>query len=427
VNGGTPVPYDADLEEAVLGALLVPFVSVGDVADLLDPSDLYVIAHQHVYAAILTLHEQGQRSDAITVRAELLRRGHDGLDETIIHCQAAASINAVHNASILADLAQTRRVLAVTTEVTALIQAGKLTGQNALDAALKGLASIKPLDRGTRTERLTDSDVMIEDREVRSTKKPWVIPGLLRRDWRCIIVAPEGAGKSWVLRQLAVCGGGGVHPFDRHTLIPPIKTLLIDLENPDDVIIDSLDIIRTPVMASNEDYQKHQCFVLPLAEGIDLRSAVDQRYMEEVFTIVSPDLVCLGPLYKAFSTKANEDHEQPASEVQRVLDDFRTRHGFALVMEHHAPKGAAGSREMIPFGSSLWLRWPELGLTLEPPSKNGGRGRGGGKSFGTLKVGEFRAPRVNSGWPGTIERDLPPGLPWRSVDPGTIHNAGESQ
>ena len=34
------------------------------------------------------------------------------------------------------------------------------------------------------------------------------------------------------------------------------------------------------------------------------------------------------------------------------------------MLEHHAPKGDGGSREMSPFGSQRWLAWPEIGIGL---------------------------------------------------------------
>ena len=48
-----------------------------------------------------------------------------------------------------------------------------------------------------------------------------------------------------------------------------------------------------------------------------------------------------------------------------MLDDLRTRFGFALVLEHHAPKPRGGRRDLLPFGSQRWLARPELGIRLK--------------------------------------------------------------
>ena len=50
-----------------------------------------------------------------------------------------------------------------------------------------------------------------------------------------------------------------------------------------------------------------------------------------------------------------------------MLDRLRTTHKTAMLIEHHQPKqsGATSKRNATPFGSSLWMRWPDIGLTLE--------------------------------------------------------------
>ena len=54
---------------------------------------------------------------------------------------------------------------------------------------------------------------------------------------------------------------------------------------------------------------------------------------------------------------------------------------------------------MNPFGSSVLLRWPEFGITLEPdgnPLPN--------EQFMTMNVGRFRRDREPADWPDQISR-----------------------
>jgi replicative DNA helicase len=88
--------------------------------------------------------------------------------------------------------------------------------------------------------------------------------------------------------------------------------------------------------------------------------------IEEAIERTKPDLVCLGPLYKSFVDPGTKTSEAVIVEVVKYLDYLRTTYGFALWMEHHAPLGGSGGRELRPFGSAVWSRWPEFGLTLEP-------------------------------------------------------------
>ena len=138
--------------------------------------------------------------------------------------------------------------------------------------------------------------------------------------------------------------------------------------------------------------------------GVDLRKRSDRRQFEEVLRQHRPELVCLGPLYKAFRRRAGETDEQAAAEMQEILDDLRTRYGFALVMEHHAPKAQGGVRDLAPFGSSLWLRWGEIRMSLTPPDKS--------FPVRSLELLPFSGSRVEHGWPDRIDRSGN-GLPWR--------------
>jgi hypothetical protein len=75
----------------------------------------------------------------------------------------------------------------------------------------------------------------------------------------------------------------------------------------------------------------------------------------------------MGPLYKAFIDPGGRTSESVAIEVARYLDGLRDAYGCAMWLEHHAPLGSSmGSRDLRPFGSAVWSRWPEFGLSLTP-------------------------------------------------------------
>ena len=63
----------------------------------------------------------------------------------------------------------------------------------------------------------------------------WVIPNVLERQERVIVVAAEGAGKTTLARQVALMSASGIHPFRRDAM-KPARTLMIDLENPERII-----------------------------------------------------------------------------------------------------------------------------------------------------------------------------------------------
>jgi replicative DNA helicase len=64
-------PQAVDLEEAVLGALMLDKNAVASVIDILHPECFYKEAHQHIYEAIFQLFHQTQPVDILTVTQQL--------------------------------------------------------------------------------------------------------------------------------------------------------------------------------------------------------------------------------------------------------------------------------------------------------------------------------------------------------------------
>jgi len=73
--GGRIPPQAIDLEEAVLGALLVDKNALSRVIDILHPEAFYKEQHQLIYKAIGSLFGDNQPVDILTVAAELRKEG----------------------------------------------------------------------------------------------------------------------------------------------------------------------------------------------------------------------------------------------------------------------------------------------------------------------------------------------------------------
>ncbi|MFB7501610.1 DnaB-like helicase N-terminal domain-containing protein [Streptomyces sp. NPDC056161] len=68
-------PQDIEAEQAVLGGMLLSADAIGEVVNVLDPSDYYRPAHESIHRAICDLHHAGQPVDPIILSAELSTRG----------------------------------------------------------------------------------------------------------------------------------------------------------------------------------------------------------------------------------------------------------------------------------------------------------------------------------------------------------------
>jgi len=68
-------PQALDLEEAVLGAMLIDKKGVDEVIDLLQPEAFYKTAHQYIFESIFNLFQNSQPIDLLTVSADLRKKG----------------------------------------------------------------------------------------------------------------------------------------------------------------------------------------------------------------------------------------------------------------------------------------------------------------------------------------------------------------
>lgn len=260
---------------------------------------------------------------------------------------------------------------------------------NRVSMALNSTNTEKPVDTG----RLVVWEEFLKEAEKDSYE--WIIPDMLEVGERVIVVASEGVGKTMLARQIALCSAAGIHPFT-YQRMKPIRTLTIDLENPERIIRrTSRNILNA---ALSRGYAKTvDAHLLIKPSGMDLTKASDRALIEETIERVQPQLICLGPLYKAFEDNGTRTSEALAVEVAKYLDMIRDVYKCALWLEHHAPLGATGhSRELRPFGSAVWSRWPEFGLALQPdPTATEGY---------VYEVRHFRGARDRRPWPTKMKR-----------------------
>jgi len=189
----------------------------------------------------------------------------------------------------------------------------------------------------------------------------WLVPDLLERQDRIIIVGREGKGKSTLLRQFGYQLACGIHPF---TLEPvtPVRVLYVDLENP----------VPATRRALSKLYDKAKPAPglfsgICLPAGVDLTRQADRLGMQTLMAMARPELLVLGPMYKL---GCDLNTEESSMTLIRQLDGWREQFNCALLMEAHQPQesldpgGAGRYRRMSPIGSSAWLRWPEFGFCL---------------------------------------------------------------
>ena len=230
----------------------------------------------------------------------------------------------------------------------------------------------------------------------------WVIEGLLAKRDRLIIVGYEGHGKSQMLRQFAACTAAGLHPFELTTMEPK-RVLYIDAENTGDQTHDSWSHLVGLSARYSHAIQKGMLTILEEWDSdIDFTSPEGAAWLSERANAYRPDLIIMGPLTNL--VRDDMGKYDVVDRLRRTTNKVRADSGAALIMEHHTPlaTGSNGKRETRPYGSGLFLKWPEFGYTMVPTDEKG-----------TYEWRPFRNDRIRGrGWPDAVR--------WGSMENNSI-------
>lgn len=278
-----------------------------------------------------------------------------------------------------------------------------------------GTASEHLVERST-TPPMSLTELLAEPEE----PYDWLVPGLWERTDRVIVTGYEGTGKSYLLAQFALAVAAGIHPF---TATPfrreGCRVLVVDCENSKRQIRRRYNLVQRNMNAIRDMHQlapvnwTDQLRLEMKPAGMDLANVQEFARLESAIAASAPDLVVAGPLYRMSKLDVKDD--QAAKELTDALDRLRVKYGFTLIAEAHVGHvgESQGGRKLRPFGSSLFLRWPEFGYGI--------------RAFGDAQKEEhpssvelvaWRGSRDERQWPSLLHhsRDLLPWLPdqaWR--------------
>jgi hypothetical protein len=392
-----PPPHDIAAERSVIGDMLQYPDTVAEASTLLTAGDFYEPANALAFDRLVSAWRRGHQLDRVSLADAMREAGHDPDPHWLADVVGSLSASwRIHAQTVVREKAR-RDVLELVTQAGRDVWVPGLDPFELADRLVTRLVAVHAPVAGPPAD-LWDLDEFIDLPEHENA--PWVVDGLLRKGWRCVIVGTEGGGKSLLFRQFAVAAAQGIHPLE-FRLIDKVRTLLIDLENPADAVAKSCRSLRSVV--ARETYEPGRAWLWHRPAGIDLRTRATRSELEAVLAACRPDLVTLGPLYKAYRRRGQESDEEATADVQEVLDDLRTRYGFALLLEHHAPQmDGHGHRKLRPYGSSLWLRWPELGIAMQPPADPADRRE--------VELERWRGDRMSNSWPKRLEQG--PQWPW---------------
>lgn len=420
---GRVPPHNLVAEEALLGAMLFTGTAIeAALAFQLTPDSFYKPAHGHVFDAICELYSPGPNplqtgADPVTVAEHLRRRGLlDACGGRRFLAQLMAGVssqNPSRYARIISELAFFRGLIFGAGEIAELSYGQPDDVDAALEKADLIFNEVRDRKAVIVPDGLTTLDELLAKKHLLGDDfAPWLIPDVIKRTTRVVIVSVSGIGKSTLLQQIWISAAAGLHPFTHDYLPNPIRVLFIDLENPEERIVDEYcEAMYTEARRlAGDEWQPDRCALWPQQRPMDITTPRDRAQLEAAIKMTTPDLVLIGPLYR-LATMEGTQGLQNAAKVMAVLDDLRTKYGFGLIIESHAPSTRNGDPLRVR-GSEQWNYWPEVSIALteiegdldapvsEPMPKR----------FQTRRT---RGDRVKvSGWPGTIRHSTGRDGPW---------------
>lgn len=401
-------PHDPAAEAAVLGACLISDAAIEAAEPFLTPDDFHDASNGNIWRSILATHQHG-RVDEVTVAHDLKANGHDGDRYNIASLQALTATtptvsNAGRYARIIANHAIRKRIILAAAKVTQ--DAWDNTDAESVVSSARTLFDGIDMPEGNPTP---DPD-FVEFMETHATEYDWLIPDVLEKRDRLLITAGEGAGKSILCAQIGVMTAAGIHCWTQAP-IPPRNVAIIDLENSARLLTRRLGMLRSAAIQSGAMVDRSRLRIHARPEGIDLTTSAHRRWLIDRCQANQTELLVIGPAYRmsaGVASKGDIGGEDHARTVTKALDEIRNRCNVTLVMETHAPHGGNFGRDLRPFGSSVWLRWPEFGIGIRKESESQDR----------YSVEHWRGPRDQRMWPTTLQRGRR--WPWTAIMP----NAG---
>ena len=340
---GKVPPQALDLEEVVLGAMMIDKKGVDDVIDILSPEAFYKQAHQYIFEAIFTLFEKSEPIDLLTVSNQLKkdqRLEASGGDFYLISLTQKVSSSAhieFHARIILQKFIQ-RSLIKISNEI---IEDSYDETQDVFDLLDKAEAKLYEVTQGNikKSSETAQSLVIQAKKKIQEISNKDGLSGIttgftkldeLTSGWQpsdlIIVAARPGMGKTaltlTMARNIAVDGNNAVAFFSLEMSSVQLITRLISSETGL-----SSHKLRTGKLEKHEweqlnvkvkDLEKAPLFIddTPSLSIFDLRAKARRLASQHDLKIIMIDYL---QLMTAGGTSKNGNREQEISMISRNL------------------------------------------------------------------------------------------------------------
>ena len=203
-------PQATDIEEVVLGALMIESSAYSLVSEILKPDCFYKIAHQCIYEAIVSLKDQNSPVDMHTVTEQLRRNGT--IDEvggpyyiTLLTAKVSSAAHLEYHSLILKSKAMARNLIAMSSVIQQMAYDDSVDVSELIEYTEKAFTEIISdsfgVEASNMEDAITDTSNHIADiQRKRMLGEPTGVPtGLKRLD--------DALNGGWQAPDLVILGG----------------------------------------------------------------------------------------------------------------------------------------------------------------------------------------------------------------------------
>lgn len=195
----------------------------------------------------------------------------------------------------------------------------------------------------------------------------WLVTGLWSEQAVGIVGGEPKCCKSFLALDLAVAVASGMPCLRRFTVPKPGRVLLYAAEDALHIVRRRLDGIATAAGVTLADLDILVITVPTLR--LDLQA--DRERLEETVATLTPRLLVLDPFVRLHRIDENASGE--VGPLLAYLRELQRRYGVAVLVVHHARKGAANARAGQALrGSSEFHAWGDCNLYLRRNGEAGG-------------------------------------------------------
>jgi hypothetical protein len=341
-----PPPQDLEIEEALVGGMLLPGAPTAEVRALVSASDLYRPAYGNAFAAICDLADRAAPIDALLVGREL---GLDnaGVGELIAATAAAPAPSSLPTyARIVAEKAKDRRTLALLVELEKATREGRRS--EVLPGAIQSLGELS----SSRTELLIEDAADVMARVSSAGEVHWLASPVWPADAYGVLAAEKKVGKTWLALDLAVAVASGGAWLGAYPVETPGPVLVFLGEGGERKMVRRLQAICAAKGVRLAELRIRLCHRAP--------SLASSDHLEEIRREVrrtAPALVIVDPLYLSATGAKSADLYAMGAVLAGIQSVCQEAGAALLIVTHWNKTGEGhGAHRMTGAGPAEWGR-----------------------------------------------------------------------